>query len=144
MRDIISLSHTHIYMRTEKSYKFCYIILWDPVQNENAKPLVVRKHLKMAVSLYRLRDPQGNFPRLHSVMGGVQVEHFIGPTPQNIFRGLGAGGGGEARLWPLGQRIMCTPSLTFLGLWRIQECGQRWLWSCKSCRQGHVETKPWL
>lgn len=30
-------------------------------------------------------------------MGGVQVEHFIGPTLQNIFQGVG-GGEREARL----------------------------------------------
>lgn len=123
----------------------CYYEVWTKLAHGMCK---ASSHSKEALEdgrvIVQTQRPQGNFPRLHSVMGGVQVEHFIGPTPQNIFRGLGAGGGGEARLWPLGQRIMCTPSFTFLGLWRIQERGQRWLWSCKSCRQGHVETKPWL
>lgn len=123
----------------------CYYEVWTKLAHGMCK---ASSHSKEAHEdgrvIVQTQRPQGNFPRLHSVMGGVQVEHFIGPTPQNSFRGLGAGGGGEARLWPLGQRIMCTPSLTFLGLWRIQERGQRRLWSCKSCRQGHVETKPWL
>ena len=64
----------------------CYYEVWTKLAHGMCK---ASSHSKEALEdgrvIVQTQRPQGNFPRLHSVMGGVQVEHFIGPTPQNIF-----------------------------------------------------------
>ena len=61
------------------------------------------------------------------------METLIGHAPHNFFTG-GGGRKKEARLWPLGQKVMSTTSLPLLGLLRTRELEQRQLWSLQACR----------